>query len=295
MQPVAHVKEIWRYPVKSMGGESISAGIVTPAGLAGDRLWAVVDADGEIKSARQWSKLIQMTARYLEATHPGGQLYSKSVPDVMISTPDGDQIPSRFSGTAQALEKFLGQACRLEPLRPPADTGFYTPPKERNMDNLNVELDKLDDEVDFDFSQTPDEMMELLGQYMTPPGTFFDSFPMHMISTQSMAHLANASQADANPRRFRPNLLLDFVDKNATAPEFDLLGKSIRIGDTKIRIQGKTIRCSIPSRPQPLLGLNQDTHMTRAMVQLFERHIGVYASIEAQGEVQVGDPVFVES
>lgn len=294
MQPIAHVKEIWRYPVKSMGGESLRSGTVTPTGLAGDRLWAVLDSSGEIKSARQWSKLIQMTAGYAEAANPREQLYSNAIPDVMVSMPDGTEIRSRTPNTAKALEGFLDQSCSLEALRPPSAKDFYTPPQVRNSDNLNIELDKLDDEPELDFSQTPEDMFEILTQYMTPPGTFFDSFPIHMLSTQSISHLARASSADADPKRFRPNLLLDFIDKNATTPEFDLSGKLVRIGDVAIRIHGKTIRCSIPSRPQPLLGLSHDPNMTRAMVRLFARHIGVYASVEAIGEIKVGDPVFVD-
>ncbi len=64
MRAVARVKEIWRYPVKSMGGESLSSCNLGLAGLVGDRLWAVTATDGSIKSARQWPALIQLAARY---------------------------------------------------------------------------------------------------------------------------------------------------------------------------------------------------------------------------------------
>lgn len=295
MRPVAHVQEIWRYPVKSMGGESISRASLTPSGLAGDRLWAVVDADGEIKSARQWPQLIQMKAGYVSADTLEEQAYRDAVPDVTISIPGQAAVPSRSPEIDRALGSFLGKDCRLEALRPPTDSDFYRPPKARDPDNLARELDKLDDEGDFDFSQTPEEIFETLSQYMTPPGTFFDTFPLHMLSTQSLAYLGRQSEADANRMRFRPNLLLDFVDPSVDKPEFDLLDKRIRIGDAVIRIRGKTIRCSIPQRPQPLQGLAHDPKMTRAMVDLFERHVGVYANIESRGEIQVGDPVFIEA
>ncbi|HKE12957.1 MAG TPA: MOSC N-terminal beta barrel domain-containing protein, partial [Myxococcota bacterium] len=38
-----HVVEIWRYPVKSMGGERLEAVPVGLGGLPGDRAWAVRD------------------------------------------------------------------------------------------------------------------------------------------------------------------------------------------------------------------------------------------------------------
>ncbi|HEV8597000.1 MAG TPA: MOSC N-terminal beta barrel domain-containing protein [Candidatus Dormibacteraeota bacterium] len=40
---MASVVEVWRYPVKSMGGERLDSCIVTADGLDGDRRWAFVD------------------------------------------------------------------------------------------------------------------------------------------------------------------------------------------------------------------------------------------------------------
>ena len=236
-----------------------------------------------------------MKAGFANSLALSERVYKDQVPDVTISIPGQAKVCSRSTTTNTALEQFLAKDCRLEALRSPSDSQFYKPPKARNIDNLDQELDKLEGEADFDFSQTPAEIFEVLGQFMTPPGTFFDSFPLHMISTQSLSYLQQNSEADVNLKRFRPNLLLDFVDSAFDKPEFELLGKRIHIGDTVIHIRGKTIRCSIPSRPQPLNDLGQDPKMTRAMVDLFERHIGVYANIESVGEIKVGDPVFIES
>lgn len=293
MRPVAYVKEIWRYPVKSMGGESVPAAALTATGLMGDRLWAVLDEQGEIKSARQWPQLIGMTARYADSQPRSAQLYTHDVPDVIIETAADGNARSRTEEANALLRRVVGKPCRLEPLRPPSATEFYTPPRERGT-NLDVELDRQADEPAFDFSQTPAEMFELLGRYMTPPGTYFDSFPLHILSAQTMQHLAKTGGVDADRRRFRPNLLLDFVDSSLPVPEYGLLGCTIRIGETVISPQAKTIRCSIPSRPQPLFGLAQDPGMTRAMVRLLERHVGVYAAIEKLGDIQCGDAVFVD-
>jgi len=38
---VGHVREIWRYPVKSMVGERLDRGHVGTQGLWGDRGWAI--------------------------------------------------------------------------------------------------------------------------------------------------------------------------------------------------------------------------------------------------------------
>jgi uncharacterized protein YcbX len=61
----ATVTEIWRYPVKSMGGETIDAAAVGERGLHADRMWAVRDpALGAITSARRLPQLLRCTARY---------------------------------------------------------------------------------------------------------------------------------------------------------------------------------------------------------------------------------------
>jgi hypothetical protein len=47
------VVSLWRYPVKSMLGEELSASEVTERGLLGDRAYALVDsADGKAATAK---------------------------------------------------------------------------------------------------------------------------------------------------------------------------------------------------------------------------------------------------
>ena len=38
--PLATIAQLWRYPVKSMGGEPLDRAFVTRHGMAGDRGWA---------------------------------------------------------------------------------------------------------------------------------------------------------------------------------------------------------------------------------------------------------------
>jgi uncharacterized protein YcbX len=53
-----HVAELWRYPVKSLGGEALQAVDVGPDGLAGDRLVQVHDRRGRIVNARNHPRLL---------------------------------------------------------------------------------------------------------------------------------------------------------------------------------------------------------------------------------------------
>ena len=56
------VQEIWRYPVKSMAGESLEAADLTEAGVAGDRTLQVRNAAGRIMTARTRPLLLRHRA-----------------------------------------------------------------------------------------------------------------------------------------------------------------------------------------------------------------------------------------
>jgi len=56
------IKEIWRYPVKSMAGETLNAADINRHGIAGDRIIQVRNAAGRIFSARTRPKLLRHTA-----------------------------------------------------------------------------------------------------------------------------------------------------------------------------------------------------------------------------------------
>ena len=53
-----YVKEIWRYPVKSMAGERLERATLTTLGIAGDREVLVVEARGRVVTARTHAKLL---------------------------------------------------------------------------------------------------------------------------------------------------------------------------------------------------------------------------------------------
>ena len=52
------VAQIWRYPVKSMGGEKVTRAILSPLGIEGDRVVHVEDARGHVITARTHHRLL---------------------------------------------------------------------------------------------------------------------------------------------------------------------------------------------------------------------------------------------
>lgn len=96
---VGVVEELWRYPVKSMIGEQLTATAVTESGLFGDRAYALRDtSDGKIataKNPRKWPNLFDYRAALVGAPIAGMKL-----PTARITLPDGHhyrhRTPRRF-------------------------------------------------------------------------------------------------------------------------------------------------------------------------------------------------------
>ena len=74
------VTELWRYPVKSFGGERVERSVVEPWGLEGDRRWGVVGPDGFPVTARDCHELLGLTATQVDEE------------TIRIAARDGDSI-----------------------------------------------------------------------------------------------------------------------------------------------------------------------------------------------------------
>jgi uncharacterized protein YcbX len=56
-----YVKEIWRYPVKSMGGERLRSARLTESGIDGDRIIQVRNTRGRFVTSRTAPELLRFT------------------------------------------------------------------------------------------------------------------------------------------------------------------------------------------------------------------------------------------
>jgi uncharacterized protein YcbX len=64
MVDIGRVSAVWRYPVKSMAGERLSAVQVSELGFHADRTWAVRDVESDATtSAKRLPGLLMCTAR----------------------------------------------------------------------------------------------------------------------------------------------------------------------------------------------------------------------------------------
>jgi uncharacterized protein len=95
-----------RYPVKSMGGESLDLVVVDPRGLAGDRWYAVTDRDDKLASGKDSRRFRRRDAVFdwSAATTADG---------VVVSGPGGSW-PAGSPSLDRALTEAMGDVVRLQ-------------------------------------------------------------------------------------------------------------------------------------------------------------------------------------
>ena len=135
---------------------------------------------------------------------------------------------------------------------------------------------------------TPPELAE----YESPPGTYYDAFPLMVMTEQALAGLAaDVPDSAIDVRRFRPSLVIDAPDEPATVPghpEFDWVGRSARLGSAVIEFGAACPRCVMITREIDG-SLPVDRAILRHVVRELNQNVGVYASVARPGEVRFGD------
>src|SRR5262245_44285959 len=117
---IGSVREIWRYPVKSMAGERLERAEVDELGLPGDRAWAVRDeVRGGIRGAKKLAGLMRCAARYLESPARG----NVGAPEITL--PDGSTLRANAPDAAARVSRAIEADVTLWPLLPASALEHY--------------------------------------------------------------------------------------------------------------------------------------------------------------------------
>jgi uncharacterized protein YcbX len=284
MTKVGEIREIWRYPVKGMAGESLSVGQLSAQGLVGDRIWAVRDsARQEIQSCKFRPELLLCSARVRAAADH----------QVDILFPDGSTLIGADTAAHARVSQLIGHASTLEPLRPSSDMDFYRRHKRDDhtwLTELKATFEREGGEpLPGFFTDFPAAAAE----FVVLPGTFFLVTPFHLLTTATLAHLkALNPQSDWDVRRFRPNILIDTGADSKGLIEQGWLGKQIVIGGAILDCPSTTPRCGAITRAQH--ALLADKSALRTVVQHADQNVGIYGDTVRGGELRVGDAVYVQ-
>jgi uncharacterized protein len=283
---VGSLSGIYRYPVKSMAGEQLTTSEIGQGGLPGDRAWAVRDeVRGGIRGAKKIPALMQLSARYL--VQPGAGCSTSAE----ITLPGGVRVNTGDVGINALLSAALNHKVSLWPLVSPSLLDHYrrgAPDNEDLEQELRDMFARTPDEPLPDLSVFPPELME----FESPPGTYFDAFPILLMSQQSLATLQSRQENSRfDVRRFRPNLLVDVSEGGNDFPEQVWAGKRLQIGSVILRAEMACPRCAMTTHGFD--DLPKDPTIMRALVRENGGNLGLYASIEQPGTVQSGDRVTV--
>lgn len=270
------VSGLFRYPVKSLGGEALESADVTVAGFAGDRQWAFWDvARGEISNAKRSPLLLQIAAQSLNDGR------------AQLRLPDGSMVHTGAPDCAGKISAFIGRELKLYGLRPASDTAHFareTIAPEKREAQMREVLGLLAEEPFPDFSKLPREAL----QHTTVPGSYFDAAPLHIILASELRQMQESlPDTVVNALRFRPNIVLD--DLAAPLSAESLTGASLQMGGARIRVDYMVPRCSMTTHAQD--GLAKAPQIMRRLVQEWKHNFGLYGAAIQEGYIRLGDQV----
>src|SRR5687767_13994591 len=277
---LGHVGTLWRYPVKSMLGEAIGPVAIGEAGLDGDRRLGVVDSGtGMVASAKRphrWRRLLLLRSE-------------TAGPDVTrIHFPDGLSALSTDDHIDKLLSEFLGEEVELRSRVPVAAA------LERAVPDAVL--------ADGPAADVAVTILEIAAA--SPPGTFFDYAPLHLVTSASLERVgAGHPDGRVEPARYRPNVVIETPAGTVGFVENDWIGQRLHLGPQVIvEIVLPTPRCAVPTLAQGDLRRDPDAvrvplreNFIPVPLEGFgsEPCVGVYATVVQGGRISPGDEVLL--
>lgn len=117
----------------------------------------------------------------------------------------------------------------------------------------------------------------------------FDEGPLHIVTSSSLARLSQLHGAAVDPRRLRPNLVVD-TGQSPRFDESDWDGRELAIGDeVTVRVRGMMERCVMVGLPQ--IGLEADRHLLETIGRVNDLVLGLVVDVVTPGTVRLDDTV----
>jgi len=202
------------YPLKSGAPLALQSATVETRGLARDRRWMVIDADGKFLTGREYARLTLIHA--LPNADGSLHLDAPATSGLRVPVPDarGERIATAVWGSPVSplladettnawLSKFLGRPVRLV-----------------HMDGECARA------VDAKYARAGDEV------------SLADGFPLLLISQAALDLLNSKLAAPVPMLRFRPNLVVAGTEAHAEDG-----WKRIRVGEVEFDVVKPCVRC----------------------------------------------------
>jgi uncharacterized protein YcbX len=261
MNIVGTVESLWRYPVKSMGGEQLESVFAGFSGIYGDRIYAFRDAAAPTGfpylTAREREQMLLFHPQFrhaerslqpanqkeAEALSPGVTPVYADSEDLMVDvrTPEGTSVAIDDPALIQVLSEGL---------------------RERHQLRLTYSERALT-----------------------------DCRPVSLFSTHTAQSLGDELSITIDKRRFRANIYLELKGAGGFA-EDQFVGRTLRIGDRVVlAILERDPRCK-------MITLDPDTaepnpEVMKRVARAHDGKAGIYAAVLVEGIVRSGDDVFL--
>ena len=268
------VTDLYRYPVKSCRGQPLRDAAVEPWGLAGDRRWMIVDACGEVVTARERPCLLLVTPLPQDG---GIRLTGPGRPDLTVPVPPGDELIAVTVWDSRLLAAPAGAAADAwvsavagEPVR----LVYLDDPTRRRTNPA--------------YSQPGDRV------------SFADGYPLLLTAESSLGALNEriaagplAAEGPLPMRRFRPSVVVA-----GAAPWAEDGWRRLRIGEVAFRAVKGCDRCVLTTIDPDTAATGKEPIATLATCRRWDGKVWFGVNLIPDGPspgaaIRVGDPVQV--
>lgn len=259
MKNIGTIESLWRYPVKSMRGESLPEAFMGFSGFYGDRCVGFINSEGRkgfpylTATLQQQMLLYQPQFRHRERAMKPPNLFEAMSIAPGINPVNGD-------------------------------------PKDLALDVITPSgaVVAVDDPA----------LVQMLGEGISEQNrlrlvrsdrALVDCRPLSLISLQTVRQLEAELAIPIDKRRFRANIYLDLAAADGFAEEA-LVGRQLRIGaHAVIAVLERDPRCKMISLDPETGEHNPD--VLRKVAQAHDTFTGVYAAVLVEGMLTSGDSI----
>lgn len=259
------ISDLFVYPIKSSTGLNISAATVLETGFEFDRYFGVLNAQDEMLTARENSKLLTIVTKIkgdkLTLVHPEKkslEINFKSIVDkateitLFKKSTFGKLINNQ---TDNWFSEILEEPCRL------------------------VKIDA-------------ENLRKVNSETIQNGINFSDCFPIHIVTTASINDLNTKLETPITDNRFRPNIII-----SGTTPYEEENWKSISIGTCEFEVIMPTERCSLITIDPTTLEKSRQQEPLRTLAKNRKNNkkvtFGVYLIPKNSGTIYKTDKVSV--
>ncbi len=261
MTVVGKVESLWRYPVKSMAGETIEEVFVGYAGVFGDRLYAFINQHAPAAfpylTGRTRPEMLRFSARFRDRANtlrPPNQAEAESRgPGLTPTYPQPDELI--VDVTLPSGEKFVA-----------TDPALTERLAGKGADATDLTLIRSD-------------------------RALTDCRPLSLISHHTIRQIGDEIGLALDRRRFRANIFAELGSGQGFG-EDALVGKRLQIGPRcVVAVLDRDPRCKMISIDPETADENKDVfgHVSRA----HDGMAGVYCAVLTEGMVRAGDAITV--